>query len=1024
MSLSIGDKSSRLADPFKTLHLSFPSEWVLHVELARTKQLNTMSMQFFVDIMDVFEAIRLSSSVRAVILSASLESRLFTAGLDLKEVQLFPQQASDPAREALKFIPSVELLQRSFSAIEACNKPVIAAVHGFCIGGGIDMITACDVRMCSKDAVFSVKEVDIGIAADLGTLQRLPKVVGNDSWAREICFTGRMVPAAEALQFGLVSRVLDDKEQLIHAALTLATQIASKAPIAVYGTKHLLNHGREHTINEGLQYAAIWNSVMLNSPDTLMQATAAMTKSKSNHEGELNGDGVFTGDGTAAYHSGHKYQGGFKSGLLNGTGKYEWSDGITYKGQFQDNKIMGSGTYTWNDGCSYQGELQDSLRHGVGKFEHPDRACSYSGGWRARKPNGQGLLRYDEKTYYQGEWKDGRRDGVGIMCYSSGNVYDGQWRDGVKSGIGKMIWKDRCEEYSGEWKNGKPNGTGTYIWRMQESMSAQYPMQNRYQGDWIDGMRHGAGVFQYSTGAIYKGEWVSNMKHGKGVFKSEYGRQYIGEFLNDRPLERFTRFSNTTPYVFAVTSKDNGQESIPEKALKEIHAVIFRHLDILCKVYHYYSQMTPRDPDNPKLVLTLESIWRFFTDIGIVNRGFTLAGLDRSFSTVFKDDPLFGDRYQNDIIPTMTRLEDEKQRVRSKAEIVAERTHKYFKEKYELKIEQLYIDLAKKHTNSLPNSKGDNTITIRELILILKKYKVLGNPKWAISIPFVIQHCAKSNPNVIDGDCYSLEHEILHVDVFEVIYQSGLHTCIDTRLEMDKLLNSSGLGLVDLEAYLETAFETSSGFLATEKYAENEGGIRPPISGISASPTISILATSFQLSHEGGSFPLAKCGDAEAANLANSANAGIAVCTVGSVAKLDTRQLSTIQINVPVESRSSTSTSALSLSTKHPQSSTVNQSASSLDVGPTDDQKTLDCSSREYNHLDIFHKMAQSIHTSVTAVFEAIIQEHSAHQLEIELVDRYFIRKCWNRVAAEAALAVRSKLSLDQLKESLAQAEQ
>ncbi|KAK5668957.1 hypothetical protein BDV3_006325 [Batrachochytrium dendrobatidis] len=280
MTAMIGDASNQLNQKYHTLRLSFPSEWVLHVELARTKQLNTMDMQFFVDVKTVFEAVLNSSSVRAVVLSASSESRLFTAGLDLKAAQMFPQQTEDPARTALGFLPAVEFLQQSFSAIEACNKPIIAAIHGACIGGGMDMITACDIRWCSKDALFSVKEVDIGIAADLGTLQRLPKIVGNDGWAREICFTGRMVSSSEALQFGLVSRVFDDKNKLLSAAFELASEISAKAPIAIYGTKHIMNHGREHTTEEGLKYVRLWNSVMINTPDTMAQVTSAVTKSK------------------------------------------------------------------------------------------------------------------------------------------------------------------------------------------------------------------------------------------------------------------------------------------------------------------------------------------------------------------------------------------------------------------------------------------------------------------------------------------------------------------------------------------------------------------------------------------------------------------------------------------------------------------------------------------------------------------------------------------------------------------------
>ncbi|KAL2913826.1 hypothetical protein HK105_206705 [Polyrhizophydium stewartii] len=270
--------ADRLRQPFETVRVTFPAEHVAHVELARTKQLNSMTTKFFNEFIEVFEAIRIDNSVRAVVVSAETHARGFTAGLDLKESADFPKSGDDPAREAIRFLPKVQQLQRSFNVIEKCDKPVIAAVHGFCIGGGIDLIAACDIRFCSKDARFTVKEVDIGIAADLGTLQRLPKIVGNHSWVRDICYTARFVPAQEALQFGLVSRVLDDKEQLIKAALETAKLIASKSPVAVLGTKHLLNYSREHTVEEGLQYTAVWNSVMINTQDMAVAVASSLSK--------------------------------------------------------------------------------------------------------------------------------------------------------------------------------------------------------------------------------------------------------------------------------------------------------------------------------------------------------------------------------------------------------------------------------------------------------------------------------------------------------------------------------------------------------------------------------------------------------------------------------------------------------------------------------------------------------------------------------------------------------------------------
>ena len=271
-------------DDFESIRVTRVGEWVLYIALNRTRKLNTMTAAFFTDLKRVFDSIAADGSVRAVVLSAEQDSKVFTAGLDLTEVSSFPSNSSsdsDPAREALKFIPMVRRMQDVFNAIEQCNKPVIAAVHGICIGGGIDLITACDIRFASKEAIFNVKEVDIGIAADLGTLQRLPKVTGNESWVRDISLTARNVPASEALQFGLVSRVVDDPKSLIQAALDTAALIASKAPLSTLGTKHILNHARDHSVADGLQYVGLWNSVMINSSDTLAAASSAISKKKT-----------------------------------------------------------------------------------------------------------------------------------------------------------------------------------------------------------------------------------------------------------------------------------------------------------------------------------------------------------------------------------------------------------------------------------------------------------------------------------------------------------------------------------------------------------------------------------------------------------------------------------------------------------------------------------------------------------------------------------------------------------------------
>ncbi|GJX20407.1 delta(3,5)-delta(2,4)-dienoyl-CoA isomerase, peroxisomal [Tanacetum coccineum] len=165
------------------------------------------------------------------------------------------------------------------SAIEKCRKVVVAAVHGACIGGGIDIITACDVRYCCEDVKFCVKEVDLAITADLGTLQRLPEIVGFGN-AMELALTGRVFGAEEAKGMGLVSKVFGSKEELDQGVRAIAQGIASKSPLAVIGTKNVLLKSRDMSLQQGLDYVATWNSSMLLSDDLKEVISAQKQKRK------------------------------------------------------------------------------------------------------------------------------------------------------------------------------------------------------------------------------------------------------------------------------------------------------------------------------------------------------------------------------------------------------------------------------------------------------------------------------------------------------------------------------------------------------------------------------------------------------------------------------------------------------------------------------------------------------------------------------------------------------------------------
>ncbi|XP_067941802.1 delta(3,5)-Delta(2,4)-dienoyl-CoA isomerase, mitochondrial-like [Watersipora subatra] len=265
---------------YETLAVSTPHPYVAHVELNRPSKGNAMNAAFWREMVECFKVLGGDSDVRVIVISG--RGKLFSGGLDLQscmtEIPEFFDMGKDAARRARALGSLLTSFQQSFTQIEQCPQPVIAAIHNACIGGAIDLTTACDIRYCSEDAYFQVKEVDIGMAADVGTLQRLPKVVGNESFAKDICYTARKVYSKEALMMGLVSRVLRDKDSCVEAALLTAQTIAAKSPVAVQTTKEVFNYSRDHPVADSLNHVRLLNQCMLQSEDVAKAAQAAMTK--------------------------------------------------------------------------------------------------------------------------------------------------------------------------------------------------------------------------------------------------------------------------------------------------------------------------------------------------------------------------------------------------------------------------------------------------------------------------------------------------------------------------------------------------------------------------------------------------------------------------------------------------------------------------------------------------------------------------------------------------------------------------
>ncbi|XP_051254615.1 delta(3,5)-Delta(2,4)-dienoyl-CoA isomerase, mitochondrial isoform X2 [Dicentrarchus labrax] len=264
--------------PYTTLAISHPAEFVTHVELHRPKKLNAMNKAFWSEMVDCFNEIAGNPECRVVVVSGA--GKIFTAGIDLMDMasDILQPEGDDTARVSWNLRKIITKYQETFSVIEKCPKPVVVAVHGSCIGGGVDLITACDIRLCTQDTWFQVKEVDIGLAADVGTLQRLPKVIGSSSLVNELALTARKLYADEAKSSGLVSRVFTDKEAMMAGALEIAGEIAARSPVAVQGTKINLIYARDHSVAEGLDYMANWNMSMLQTQDVMKSAQAAMEK--------------------------------------------------------------------------------------------------------------------------------------------------------------------------------------------------------------------------------------------------------------------------------------------------------------------------------------------------------------------------------------------------------------------------------------------------------------------------------------------------------------------------------------------------------------------------------------------------------------------------------------------------------------------------------------------------------------------------------------------------------------------------
>jgi len=254
------------------------TDGVAEIRLNRAERSNAMNEAMWQELRTAFNWADATPAVRVVILGGA--GKNFCAGIDLAMLGGVAAAVAHPdaarSREALRRL--IIDLQDCLSSIERCRKPVLAAIQGACIGGAIDLVSCCDMRYSAADAQFSVREIDVGMTADVGTLQRLPRLV-PDGIVRELAYTGRNVDAAEAQRIGLVNRVFDTPEALLAGVRLLAQGIAAKSPLAIRGTKEMLNYGRDHSVADGLNYIATWNAAMLMSAD-LEESMLAMREKR------------------------------------------------------------------------------------------------------------------------------------------------------------------------------------------------------------------------------------------------------------------------------------------------------------------------------------------------------------------------------------------------------------------------------------------------------------------------------------------------------------------------------------------------------------------------------------------------------------------------------------------------------------------------------------------------------------------------------------------------------------------------
>jgi Delta3,5-Delta2,4-dienoyl-CoA isomerase len=263
---------------YKYLSVEIPCPHVTMVRLNRPDKLNAIHAGMWREIGHVFG--RLEES-RCILLTGA--GRGFCSGIDLEDLTASQRPQQDVARTGIALMDQIRQMQACFTQLEMCPIPVVVAMHGFCIGAGMDLACCADIRICASNTIFSVREVQMGLAADVGTLQRLAKLTGNASWVSDVCLTARNFKAREAFDRGFVSQIVEDDKLLEHA-LALCQSIAKHSPVAVMGTKKALLYARDHSVTDSLEQIVAYNALALQSEDLAEALQAAQQKRPANFQ--------------------------------------------------------------------------------------------------------------------------------------------------------------------------------------------------------------------------------------------------------------------------------------------------------------------------------------------------------------------------------------------------------------------------------------------------------------------------------------------------------------------------------------------------------------------------------------------------------------------------------------------------------------------------------------------------------------------------------------------------------------------